>query len=42
MENTGSLESFLNLNTESTNPKSNDSPQSTDQRNTKSNQDETD
>nr|ULQ64226.1 translation initiation factor 1 [Bolboschoenus planiculmis] len=45
MENTTSPESFLNLNTESTNLISSDSSQSTDQRNTKDtkpNQDETD
>ena len=45
MENSASPESFLNLKKESTNPISNNSPQSTDQRNskdTKFNQDETD
>jgi hypothetical protein len=35
MENNASPESFLNLKKESTNPISNDSPQSTDQRNSK-------
>jgi len=45
MEKTDSPECLKNqsdLNTENTNPKSNDCPQSTDQRNTKGNQDETD
>jgi|UniRef100_UPI00315C8087 translation initiation factor IF-1 len=45
MEKTASHECLnkeSDLNTESTNPKSNDSPQSPDQRNTKANQDETD